>query len=199
MSRDTLDLGSWCILRMASGDTLRLVKSLRSARIDAWAPIEKRLAKMPRTGAPFDKETALLPSYVFAPVEHVDELLRLAHEQRRAHPKFTVFRHRGGIPLIADDQLDALRSEETRKGRVFDKWKRKGWKGAPLQPGMPVRLPDGPFQGYTGIVEDVQGQFTIVCATIFGKSVEIKVASCLLDGNVARGGLPHGSRRRQCG
>lgn len=190
--RTTLDLGSWCILRMAGGDTLRVARSLRSAGIDAWAPVEKRVAKMPRTGAPFDKESALMPSYVFAPVEHVDELLHLEHAQRRAHPKFIVFRHRGGIPLIADDQLDALRSEETRKGRVFEKWKRKGWKGAPLTPGTEVRLPDGPFQGYTGIVEDVQGQFTLVCASIFGKPVEIKVASCLLTENVARGGLPHG-------
>jgi transcription antitermination factor NusG len=192
MTRDTLDLGSWCILRMASGDTLRLVKSLRAARIDAWAPIEKRLAKMPRTGAPFDKETALLPSYVFAPVEHVDDLLRLAHEQRRAHPKFTVFRHRGGIPLIADDQLDALRAEETRKSRVFDKWKLKGSKPMQIAQGTPVRLPDGPFAGYSGIVEGTQGKFTIVGATILGKVVEIQVASLLLAENVARGGLPHG-------
>jgi hypothetical protein len=27
----TLDLGSWCILRMSSGDTLRLVRSLKGA------------------------------------------------------------------------------------------------------------------------------------------------------------------------
>jgi transcription antitermination factor NusG len=192
MTRPPLDLGSWVILRMASGDTLRLVKSLRGAGIEAWAPIEKRVGKMPRTGASFDKESALMPSYVFAPVEHVDELLRLAHEQRRAHPKFAVFRHRGGIPLIADDQLDALRSEEARKGRVFEKWRRRGSKGPKLAPGTFVRLPDGPFQGFTGIVEDVQGQFTLVCAAIFGRPVKLKVASCLLTENVARGGLPHG-------
>jgi transcription antitermination factor NusG len=187
-----LDLGSWCILRMSSGDTLRLVKSLKPVGIGAWAPIEKRVAKMPRTGAAYDKETALLPSYVFAPVEHLDELLRLEHCHRRAHPRFTVFRHRGGVPLIADDQLDALRSEEARKARVFDKWKRKGSKGPKLERGTPVKLPDGPFQGFTGIVEDTQGQFTLVAASIFGKPVEIKVASCLLVGNVAHDGLPHG-------
>lgn len=192
MTRPVLDLGSWVILRMASGDTLRLVKSLRTAGIEAWAPVEKRVAKMPRTGAPFDKESALLPSYVFAPVEHVDELLHLEHAQRRAHPRFTVFRYRNGIPLVADDQLDALRTEENRKGRVFEKWRRRGMKGPVLAKGTEVRLPDGPFQGFTGIVEDVQGQYTLVCASIFGKPVEIKVASCLLAENVARGGLPHG-------
>jgi transcription antitermination factor NusG len=188
----TLDLGSWCILRMASGDTLRLVKSLRTAGIEAWAPVEKRVAKMPRTGAQFDKESALMPSYVFAPVEHVDELLRLAHQQRRDHPKFAVFKHRGGIPLIADDQLDALRGEEARKTRVFEKWRRRGTKGPRLAPGTEIRMPDGPFAGIGAIVEGTEGQFTLVCATIFGKPVEIKVASCLLDENMARGGLPHG-------
>lgn len=192
MTRDVLDLGSWCILRMSSADTLRLLKSLRGAGIEAWAPIEKRAATMPRTGAPFDKERAMMPTYVFAPVEHVDELLRLEHAQRRAHPKFTVFRHRGGIPLIADDQLDALRDEEARKGRVFEKWKRKGMKPPKLIKGTEVRLPDGPFAGYTGIVERTQGQFTIVGATILGKAVEIQVASLLLAGNVAQDGLPHG-------
>jgi transcription antitermination factor NusG len=188
----TLDLGSWVILRMAGGDTLRLVRSLKTAGIEAWAPIEKRVARMPRTKAPFDKESALMPSYVFAPVDHVDELLRLAHAQQRAHPKFAVFRHRGGIPLIADDQLDALRSEEARKARVFDKWKRKGVKGPVLPKGTEVRFPDGPFQGMSGIVESAEGQFTLVATTIFGKSVEIKVASCLLLENVAQHGLPHG-------
>jgi transcription antitermination factor NusG len=192
MTRNVLDLGSWVILRMSSGDTLRLVKSLQRAGIEAWAPVEKRAATMPRTGAPYDKESALMPSYVFAPVEHIDELLRLAHEQHRSHPKFAVFQHRGGIPLIADDQLDALRGEEARKARVFDKWRLKGSKPLKLAKGTPVRLPDGPFAGYSGIVEGTQGKFTIVGATILGKAVEIQVASLLLAENVARGGLPHG-------
>jgi transcription antitermination factor NusG len=192
MTRGTLDLGSKLILRMASADTLRLARSLNAVGIEAWAPIEKRGAKMPRTGAPFDKEIAMMPTYVFAPVEHVDELLRLAHEQHRAHPRFTVFRHRGGIPLIADDQLDALRSEETRKGRVFEKWRRKGSKPPKIARGTEVRLPDGPFAGYSGIVERTQGQFTIVGATILGKVIELQVASLLLAENVAHEGLPHG-------
>jgi transcription antitermination factor NusG len=191
-STDVLDLGSWCILRMASGNTLRLAKSLRTAGIEAWAPIAKRVAKMPRTGAQFDKESALMPSYAFARVEHVDELLHLEHALHRAHPKFVVFRHRGGIPLIADDQLDALRSEEARKHRVFEKWRRRGSKPPKIAAGTEVRLPDGPFAGYSGIVERTQGQFTIVGATIFGKAVEIQVASLLLAENVARDGLPHG-------
>lgn len=181
----TLDLGSWCILRMAGGSTLPLVRSLNRAGIEAWAPVERRAAKMPRTGAAFDKEIALLPSYVFAAVGHVDELLSLEHSPKRAHPKFFVFRHNNGVPLVADDQLDALRSEEARKVRVFDKWRRRVTKGQKLERGTMVKMPDGPFQGFSGIVEDHQGQFTVVATSIFGKPVEIKVASCLLVDDVA--------------
>ena len=53
-------------------------------------------------------------------------------------------------------------------------------------------MADGPMQGIPGVVEDAQGQFTLVAFTIFGKPVEIKVASCLLLNNVAHEGLPHG-------
>jgi hypothetical protein len=187
-----LDLGSWVILRMASADTLRVAQSLGEVGIDAWAPVEKRLATMPRTGAPYEKQRALMPTYAFAGVGHVDELLWLEMSPKRSHPKFTVFRHKGGIPLIADDELDALRAEEARKLRVFDKWKRKGSKGPKLARGTQVKLPDGPFQGYTGIVERTQGQLTVICASILGKAVEIKVASCLLVENMAKDGLPHG-------
>lgn len=189
-SADVLDLGSWCILRMASADTLRLRKSLADAGICVWTPVEKRTAKMPRTGAPFDKERALMPSYVFGRVEHVNELLRLAMMPNRQHARFSVFHHKRGIPLIADDQLNPLRSEEQRKARVFDRWRRRNSKGLKLEVGTHVRMPDGPFAGYSGVVEDVQGQFTLVAAMIFGKAVEIKVASLLLAENLAQDELP---------
>jgi transcription antitermination factor NusG len=186
----TLDLGSWCILRTSSADTLRLLKSLTQAGLGAWTPIEKRFGKMPRTKASFDKEAALLPTYVFGRVEHVDELLRLAMIPHRQHPKFWVFQQQGGIPLIADDQLNALRQEEDRKVRVFERFKRRGRKGAPLPRGTEVKLSEGPMAGFPGVVEDQQGQFTNVSFEIFGKPVSIKVASLLLAENMAQDELP---------
>lgn len=185
------DLGSWIILRCSSTDTLRVAKSLKDAGLEVWTPVERKRARMPKTRALTDRPAALMPSYVFGRVEHVDELLRLAVNPGREHPRFTVFRYQGGVPLIADDQLDALRGEQDRRQRVFDKWKRKGWKGAPLTPGMGVNLPDGPFAGMTGIVEGTEGQFTLVDIDIFGKAVTIKVASCLLRPDMAEGELPH--------
>jgi transcription antitermination factor NusG len=187
----TLDLGSWCILRCSSGDTLRVQRSLSLAGLDAWTPIEKRIGKMPKTGAAFDKPSALMPSYVFGRVEHLSELLRLARSETRQHPRFSVFHYRQGIPLIADSELDALREEESRHGRLFDRRKRRGMKGPRLERGTVVHLPDGPFAGVSGIVEDVQGQFTLVDISLFGKPMTIKVASLLLGENLAKDELPH--------
>lgn len=190
MTSRVLDLGSWCILRMSSGDTLKVAASLSAAGLTVWTPVEKRIARKPKTRSRFDTEAALMPSYAFGRVEHIDELLRLAMTPRREHPRFSVFHHKGGIPLIADDQLDALRGEESRTHRIFDRLKRRGNKGPTLAKGSEVKLPDGPFAGFTGIVEDQQGQFTAVGLTIFGKPVTIKVASCLLPPDMAEGVLP---------
>lgn len=190
MTRPILDLGSWCILRCSSTDTLRVAKSLSDAGLGVWTPVEKRIGRTGASRARAEKQSALMPSYVFGRVEHVNELLRLALIPHRDHPRFSVFRYNGGIPLIADDQLDALRSEEDRKTRLFDRWKRRGMKGPKLAPGSEVRLPDGPFAGISGIVESTEGQFTLVDIAVFGKPVTIKVASCLLLSDMAQDGLP---------
>jgi transcription antitermination factor NusG len=180
MTRNTLDLGSWCILRMASGDTLKLAKSLTDAGLSVWTPVERKVARSRLDRSRIHREAALMPSYVFGRVEHIDELLRLAHTQRRDHPKFSVFRYQGGIPLIADDQLGALRTEEDRAARVFDRWKRRGMKGPTLAPGTEIKMPGGPFEGICGIVEGTEGQYTLVDITVFGRPSQIKVASILL-------------------
>jgi transcription antitermination factor NusG len=177
---DILDLGSWCILRMASADTLRVLRMLKLFGMEVWTPVEKRLGRMPKTRARFDKEFALMPSYIFAHVEHMDQLLRMAMVPTAGVPRFSMFQHNGGIPLVADYQLDALRQFEGDRERVFTKARRRGVKGPVLGIGSEVKLPDGPFAGFTGIVEGQQGQFTLVSTTIFGKEVEIKVASLLL-------------------
>jgi hypothetical protein len=190
MTRDTLDLGSWCILRMASGDTLRLAKSLSDAGLTVWTPVERKIGRTAASRTRIREDVAMMPSYAFGRVEHVDELLRLAMIPQREHPRFSVFHRRGGIPLIADDQLDAVRSEVERSQRLFERFKRRGKKGPKLSVGSEVRLPDGPFAGFTGVVEDQQGQFTAVGLTIFGKPVTIKVASLLLAPDMAQEGLP---------
>lgn len=185
----TLDLGSWCILRMASADTLKTILALTESGMVAWTPVEKRYGVMPRTKAPFDKDVPLMPSYVFARAENINELLRLAMMPGDG-PRFSVFRYGNGIPLIADSELDDLRHEEERKRKVFDRWRRRGRNAPKLQPGTEVRMPGGPYAGYSGIVEGSQGQFTIVNIDAFGTQHSLKVASLLLAPDMAEDVLP---------
>lgn len=177
---DILDLGSWCILRMASADTLRVTRSLKEAGLDVWTPTEWRVARMPRTRARYDKPRAIMPSYSFARVEHLDELLRTAMLPGRQGPRFTVFHYRGGVPVVADAQLAPLRALERDLRNSFERARFKGIKLPHLLRGARVEMPAGAFEGLSGIVEDTQGQFTLVNVDVFGKTTMIKVASLLL-------------------
>jgi transcription antitermination factor NusG len=192
MTRPPLDLGSWVILRMASGDTLKVAASLTAAGLDVWTPVERKVRRIGESRTRARHEIAMVPSYAFGRVEHVDELLRLAMLPQREHPRFSVYHRRGGIPLVADEQLNALRGEVERSQRLFDRFRRRGKKGPKLEPGSEVRLPDGPFAGFTGVVEEQQGQFTEISLTIFGKARSIKVASLLLAPDMAEHALPDG-------
>lgn len=177
---DILDLGSWCILRMASADTLRVANSLAAAGFDVWTPIEQRVARMPRTRARYDKAYPIMPSYAFARVEHLTELLRVAMVPGRRHPSFTVFHYRGGVPVVAESQLAPLRELERDLRNGFEKARWKGVKLAPIEPDTKVQMPAGAFEGLSGIVEGTEGQFTLVNVDVFGKTTLIKVASILL-------------------
>lgn len=175
---DILDLGSWFILRMASADTLNVTRSLQKQGFDVWTPIERKAGRMPRTRIRYDKEFALMPSYAFANVHHVAEIRHLADLPTRNMPRFTVFQHKGGIPLIADDQLNPLRAEQSRLQAIYDKLVRKGKRGPKFDKGHLVRLSEGPFAGMEGVVEDQQGQITLV--SFDGFHSPIKISSLLL-------------------
>ena len=175
---DTLDLGSWFILRMASSDTLSVLKGLLKAGFDAWTPIERRRGRMPRTRTAYDKEFALMPSYVFVNIHHLAEIQHMALVPPRNIPRFTLFQYQGGVPLIADNQLDALRYEEGRLQAVYDRAVRKGKKGPRFNPGETIRIEEGPFAGMDGIVTDQTGQFTLV--NFVGFASPIKISSLLL-------------------
>lgn len=175
---EALDLGSWFILRMASADTLRICRNLTMAGHNVWTPIERKFGRMPRTRVKYEKEIALLPSYIFARIECLDDLLRIAMLPNKDIGRFSVFHHKGGIPLIADDQLCDLRAEESRVASIFSRLKRKGVKGPKFEAGQVVHLDDGPFAGLSGVVEGSAGQCTLV--SFAGYHRPIKIASLLL-------------------
>lgn len=175
---DTLDLGSWFILRTASADTLPLVNSLKKRGFDVWTPVEKRRAKKPRTRVEYDKELAIMPSYIFANVHHLAELHAMAVIPDQRLPDFSLFQLRGGVPLIDDMQLEALRYEEDRLQAVYERAVRRGKPAPKFSAGKLVHISDGGFAGLSGVVEGQQGQFTLV--SFAGFHSPIKIASLLL-------------------
>lgn len=175
---DILDLGSWFILRMASADTLKVAEQLTKRGFDVWTPVERKRGRKPRTRAHFDKSFALMPSYVFANMHHLAELQSMADLPTADTPRFTLFRYAGGVPLIDDTQLAALRYEEDRLQRIYEKQVAKGKRGPKFDAGHIVRLQEGPFMGLQGEVVEQHGQFTLV--SIDGFHAPIKIASLLL-------------------
>lgn len=175
---DELDLGGWCILRMAAADTIKLAKSLARAGLTVWTPIEQRIARTPRRRVQYEREIALMPTYIFARSEELETILSLAVMPQRDHARFSVFHCRGGVPLVSDHDLAALRAEEDRMGQIYARAKRAGRKGPKIEAGSTVKLATGPFDGMSGIVEGQEGNFTLV--SFEGFHEPIKIASILL-------------------
>jgi transcription antitermination factor NusG len=178
MALETLDLGGWFILRMASSDTLKVAEQLTKRGFDVWTPVERKRGRKPRTRQHFDKVFPLMPSYAFANLHHLADLQSMADLPSADTPRFTLFRIKQGVPLIADEQLDALRAEETRLQRVYERQVAKGKRGPKFDAGHIVRLQEGPFMGLEGEVVEQHGQFTLV--SIGGFNAPIKIASILL-------------------
>ena len=177
---DTLDLGEWFILRCASADTIKLTEHLKRKGYDVWTPIQRKLGRRPRTRAHFDKEVPIMPSYVFANMHHLAELHHMATVPHISEvPAFCLFQSRAGlVPLIADDQLDALREYETTERAKYQRQVAKSKPAPKFDTGAIVRLQEGPFAGLDGEVVEQHGQFTLV--SFGGFHAPIKIASCLL-------------------
>ncbi len=174
-----LDLGSWFICRMANVDTVKTYRALQANGFEVWTPIERKVRRTPRKRVSYDHEAPLTPSYVFARVEHLDDILNLSLRTNRGIPRFSVFhRQLGGVPLIADSALDQLRMEEDRLAAIFTKAKRAGQKAPTFEKGAVVKLEEGPLMGMSGIVEGQQGQYTLVSYAGFHEP--IKISSILL-------------------
>lgn len=176
---ETLDLGSWFILRCASADTLKLAEQLRRRGLDVWTPIQRKRGKRPRTRTAFDKELAILPSYAFANMHHLPEIARLAMMPSADTVRFTLFRTRAGeLPLIGDIQLEALRSHEAKLKKQYEDAMRKDKPAPKFEAGFKAALRGGGFDGLEATVIEQAGQFALVEIEGFGQP--IKISSLLL-------------------
>lgn len=176
---ETLDLGSWFILRCASVDTLKLADQLRKRGHDVWTPIQRKRGKRPRTRTTFDKEFAVLPSYVFANTHDLPGIARLATIPTADTVRFTLFRTLdGGLPLIDDNQLAALRWHEEKLQKQYEAAIRKGIRAPRFNAGHTVTLSGGGFDGLEATVIEHKGQFALV--DIPGFAEPVKIASLLL-------------------
>lgn len=177
--------GRWCVLRTAGASTLSLARSLQAAGYAVWTPqrVEKRRKTDTRKG---DRPVAIMPTFVFAPASDAYRLFDEARNPGSSHPDFSIFRFNGKVPLIADRELEKLRTEERKvtpkeRRRIFLKQQR-------------VKVPEGPFAGMSGVVEQGDGKWTLVA---FPGSKAIKIATFLLVEDVLPAvSVSHGMRER---
>ncbi|KQO13266.1 hypothetical protein [Sphingomonas sp. Leaf242] len=109
----------WCILRTSGGRTLALADSLTKAGIEAWSP-RKTLKRVkagvkPRldgTRPLIEVDAAILPTFVFARARDLPLLVRVACANITPHPPFSIFRHGGRYPEIADASVLGLQDAE---------------------------------------------------------------------------------------
>lgn len=182
MASDILDLGKWCILRMASLDTLPVKEALEKMGFEVWTPIERKAGRRPRTRKEYDKTLAITPSYVFAPADRLDDLLAMSVNPLSDCPRFTVFRHGDGFPLIADVELEALRHQERVRNEHYDKQQARKRKSPSFAPGLEVPLTAPGFEGLSGTVRESKGGQTWI--DVPGFPMPIKIASLLLQSDV---------------
>lgn len=162
----------WCILRTSPGRTLPLFRSLVEAGMDAWTPVEVLKRRRPRSKITLEIDAPILPTFVFAPASHLQDLMRLAAAPTGPHPAFSVFRHLDRVPLIEAGQIEGIRAEEQRGRRKAQQAQRRTF-----APGQGVSVPEGPFAGMSGIVQEGDGKFALVA---FG-DFKVKIATFLLE------------------
>lgn len=174
----TSETGQWFILRMSSASTLNVHDKLHKAGFEVWTPVERKHGRKPKSRSRFEKKAPMMPSYVFAHVRHLDDILRMSMIPTLDCPKFTMFRYQGGFPLIAEAELQSLRHLEERCSHAFEKARLKTLKPPVFSTGQVIDMPEGGFSGLTGTVIESKGNMTLVDVPGFNKP--IRIASVLL-------------------
>lgn len=175
MGRVTEKAG-WCILRTSGSRTLALTRSLKAAGFEVWSPVQTATRRRGRARQRVEYDAPIMPSFVFARAEQLADLAACLAAPINPHPPFSIFRHAGRIPLIAEREIAALRSEEAkwrdREARAAAKAHRREFVA-----GQRVHVDQPAFAGLEGIVEEGGDQFALVA---FGGAIRLKISTFLL-------------------
>ncbi|WP_336974190.1 hypothetical protein [Sphingobium aromaticiconvertens] len=147
---------------MSGPGTLRVATSLRDAGFDAWTPVETLVRRLPRSKKTTEREMPVMPTYVFAPADHIRDLHAFTAMPNSPHPPFSIFRYANSFPLIAGRSLEPLREAEERQREAARRRRRKGEPVPHFEQGTPVKVDDGNFSGMRGVVTKQKGRLCIV-------------------------------------
>jgi hypothetical protein len=162
----------WCILRTSGARTLALAKSLAGAGFETWTPMHVLRRQRPRSKVTIEVDLAIMPTFVFVRANRLADLSAVIAQPVSPHPQFSIFRHFGRYPLIAESEVAGMRKEEERHRLTQLKTKRHVF-----PKGETVRVTEGPAAGLSGVVQDGDGKFALVA---FGGRFRLKIATFLL-------------------
>ena len=169
----------WCILRTAGPRTLPLTRSLAAAGFDVWTPVQTGTRRKPRSQVTTEFEAPIVPTFVFARADRLNDLRRIASLPVKPHPAFSVFHSFDRAPLIAGAEIEGLRHYERRCNEIATRNKAKAHRRE-FAIGDAVNVLDGAWQGLSGIVEGGDGRQARVS---FGGSLSVTIATFYLISN----------------
>lgn len=162
----------WCILTTSPGRTILVAKSLIEAGMEAWTPSQTLTRRRARSRKEIEVEVPLAPTFVFVRALHLPDVVSILSSPVSRHPQFSLFRHAGRTPLIADSEMEALRREERwrRDEATVKKLKAQARRFAQ---GERVRVAEGVLAGWTGVIE-MPGRKAPLVNLGFGRPINIE-------------------------